>query len=289
MRNQIVAVFGKLLVLAALSLTCVSSAMAAACKGEDGGVSLVTAVSGGDTLILEDGRAVRLTGILGPKPGPDGPSAAARALMEAALSGLVLGKKVSLQLDERKRDRYGRMLAQVLVVSDGEPVWVQASLIGDGLARVMSFKDTRLCVRELLKLEDEARRARKGHWETGFFAVRGAEAEDLLFRLEQSYEIVEGTVTTVAEIKGKTYLNFGQNWRRDFTAFVPPQDAGSMAGSGAPQEKPSAHEGSSSPLASLSGRRVRVRGWLKNFNGPSITVTHPEQIELLDNATAFVR
>lgn len=275
-------VFGIHWVLAAFCGLLATPQSLAACKGEDGGVGVVTGVTSSETLLLDDGRAVRLTGVLGPKPAPDGPGAEARARMEMALSSLVLGKKVSLQLDERKRDRYGRFLAQVFVVADAEPVWVQAALIGEGLARVMSFKDTRLCIRELLKMEDDARRARKGNWETGFFAVRAAEAEDALFRLEQSYEIVEGTVSTVAEIKGKTYINFGQNWRRDFTAFVSAHDAGLLAGA-------TAEPGSPPPLAALNGRRVRVRGWLKNFNGPSITVTHPEQIEILDNATAFIR
>lgn len=252
------------------------------CKGEDGGVSVVTGVTSGETLILEDGRAVRLTGILGPKPAMDGPTQEARSRMETALANLVLGKKVSLRLDERKRDRYGRILAQAFVVTDVEPVWVQGALISDGLVRVMSFRENRLCVRELLKLEEEARRGRKGHWDTGFFIVRAAEAEDVLSRLEQSYEIIEGVVSTVAEIKGKTYINFGQNWRRDFTAFISVQDAALVAGS-------ATQPGSPSPLASLTGRRVRVRGWLKNFNGPSITVTHPEQIEALDNTTALIR
>ena len=34
------------------------------------------------------------------------------------------------------------------------------------------------------------------------------------------------------------------------------------------------------PLA-LEGRWLRVRGWLKKWNGPMIEATHPEQIELL--------
>ena len=33
---------------------------------------------------------------------------------------------------------------------------------------------------------------------------------------------------------------------------------------------------------SLEGRRVRVRGWLQSLNGPMIEVTHPEQIEVLE-------
>jgi hypothetical protein len=32
---------------------------------------------------------------------------------------------------------------------------------------------------------------------------------------------------------------------------------------------------------SIKGKHIRVRGWLKKSNGPKITVTHPEQIEVL--------
>jgi endonuclease YncB( thermonuclease family) len=252
-------------------------------QGEEGGVSAVTAIDGGETLVLEDGRAVRLIGILGPKRARSGPASQVRAQMEAALSALTLGKKVALRLDERKRDRYGRVLAQVTVASGGAgPVWVQEQLVRAGLARVISFRDNRLCVTELLAIEDEARRTQKGLWESGFFGVRSAAAEDLLFRLENSYEIVEGRVSDVAEIKGRTYINFGQNWRRDFTAFIP-------AKSGKLFPAPAGGEAQTDGLASLKHKQVRIRGWLKNYNGPSITVTHPEQIEIVDGAAAAIR
>ncbi|KKK84589.1 hypothetical protein LCGC14_2781820 [marine sediment metagenome] len=32
----------------------------------------------------------------------------------------------------------------------------------------------------------------------------------------------------------------------------------------------------------LAGKKIRVRGWLDNYNGPMIVATHPEQIEILD-------
>jgi endonuclease YncB( thermonuclease family) len=252
-------------------------------QGEDGGISAVTAIDGGETLVLEDGRAVRLIGVLGPKRAHGGPAAEVRAQMEAALSALTLGRKVALRLDERKRDRYGRVLAQVTVTSGGgAQIWVQQELVRNGLARVISFQDNRLCITELLAIEDEARRTRKGFWETGFFGVRPAAAEDLLFRLENSYEIVEGRVSDVAEIKGRTYINFGQNWRRDFTAFIPAKSgklfpATSRGG-----------EAEGGGLKGLKNKRIRVRGWLKNYNGPSITVTHPEQIEIIDGAAAAI-
>ena len=32
----------------------------------------------------------------------------------------------------------------------------------------------------------------------------------------------------------------------------------------------------------LAGRRVEVRGWIEERNGPAIEVARPEQIELVD-------
>jgi len=252
----------------------------AECKGEDGGIGVVTDIQDGETLILEDGRAVRPAGMLGPKRARGGPASEARGEIEKALSDLVLGKQVMLRLGERKRDRYGRLLAQIMVTRDNETIWVQERLIAEGLARVISFPENRLCTVELLVKEDEARRARKGLWQSGFFAIRSADAEDLLSRMAQSYEIIEGEVRSVADIKGRTYLNFGENWRKDFTAFISPQTAKLFGGA------PAAGPMTSFDANALKGKRIRVRGWLKNFNGPSITVTHPEQIEILEQKSA---
>ena len=41
-------------------------------------------------------------------------------------------------------------------------------------------------------------------------------------------------------------------------------------------------EDAGSPIPSYEGRRVRVRGWVKSWNGPMIDATHPEQIEVLE-------
>jgi endonuclease YncB( thermonuclease family) len=257
-------------------LTAVTQAYAA-CGGEEAGRGVVTEISGGETLVLDDGRAIRLTGILGPKRAAQGPASEARDEMEKALSDLTLGKQVSLRIGERKRDRYGRLLAHVMLVDEagGETEWVQGRLVADGFARVISFEDNRLCVSELLTLEEAARHERKGLWGNGFFAVRPAMAEDQLYRLAQSYEIVEGRVVDVAAVKGRTYLNFGKDWKRDFTAFVPAKTAGMFGLDGAGQ-------GPGITLADLAGKHIRVRGWLRNYNGPSITVSHPEQIELVE-------
>jgi hypothetical protein len=100
------------------------------------------------------------------------------------------------------------------------------------------------------------------------FRVRDAADLDSLDGLLYSFQIVEGRVEDVAESRGRIYLNFGEDWRTDFTATVAPSDRDSFSGSGI-------------QLPDLEGRAIRVRGWLERRNGPMIDVTHPEQIELV--------
>jgi len=99
------------------------------------------------------------------------------------------------------------------------------------------------------------------------FRVRDAADLESMNALGYSFQIVEGRVRDVADRSGRVYLNFGEDWRTDFTATIAPSDRDSFGGS-------------KIALTDLEGRNVRVRGWLKQRNGPMIEVSHPEQIEL---------
>ena len=89
-----------------------------------------------------------------------------------------------------------------------------------------------------------------------------------------SFQLVEGTIVTAALVRGRHYLNFGENYREDFTVTFAPRNrrmfAADLVARGLED------------IALLTGRRVRVRGWIKSYNGPMIEATHPEQIEWLD-------
>lgn len=249
----------------------------AECQGEAGGSSLVADIRGGDTLILQDGRAVRLAGMLIPKRGMEaGIASQAREAAEKQIADLALGQVAELHLDARQRDRYGRILAQIFVTKEGQRIWVQERLIAAGVARVISFKENRRCIPELLAAEKTARERSAGHWGSGYFSIMPAGSEDTLSGLGQSYEIVEGQVENVAEVRGRIYLNFGKNWRRDFTATI---------ASEALKLFPEGSQG----ITSLKGRPVRVRGWIENVNGPSINITHPEQLEAITSGTVSQR
>ncbi len=256
---------------------CLVGVAQAECAGEDGGSSLVAEIRSGDTLILQDGRSVRLAGVVLPRrSGHVEVAAQAREAAERAIADLVLNQVVELQLDARRRDRYGRILAQLFVTKDGQRLWVQERLIASGSARVMGAKDNRRCIPELLKAEMDARETGEGQWGTGLFSVKSATSEDSLLGLAQSYEIVEGRIETVAEVGNRVYLNFGKNWRRDFTVVVS-KDTAKLFDDGG------------NALAKLRGRMVRVRGWLENINGPSISLSYPEQLEILGGGTTSQR
>jgi hypothetical protein len=83
------------------------------------------------------------------------------------------------------------------------------------------------------------------------------------------FELVEGRVIEAAIVRKRTYLNFGADWRSDFTITIAPKTWRLFEAEGI------------DPL-SYQGKRVRVRGWLKSYNGPLIEVTHPEQIEVIE-------
>lgn len=232
----------------------------------------VVEIVDGETLRLADGSTVRLVGAKAPRPPTGTAEAVWRYSQETrdTLEALTMGKTVSLRFGGRRTDRHGYLMAQVFVDDDGSsPVWVQGELISQGLARVYSLSDNAACTGDLLVLEDEARAAGRGIWASGFYGVRDAGAVDRMRRLSGTYQIVEGRVLEVADVRDWIFLNFDEDWREDFTVVIEKSDAKALAEAGL-------------DLPSLAGKPVRVRGWLEWRYGPSIKATHPEQIEVLE-------
>lgn len=224
----------------------------------------VAEVVDGDTLTLDDGRQVRLVGLMAPKLSLGRARVPTEPLAEeakAALVALALDQPVTLWVGGAPQDRYGRHLAHLHLASGR---WVQGDLLEQGWARVYTFPDNRARVAEMLAREAAARRARRGIWRLNAYRVLGV--DELADRIG-TYQIVEGRVQAADDVRGRTYLNFGADWRKDFTVTIAPADRRRFA--------------ALDPLR-LAGREVRVRGWLGLRNGPEIMATHPEQIELLE-------
>ena len=219
-----------------------------------------------DTLALDDGRQLRLVAIFTVKApsGPqDTPRAALAASARALLDRLGSGRALDLAFDSARGDRYGRTLAHAI---NDQGAWLQGEMLRAGLAQVATTADARAGAAAMLALEAEARQARRGMWAHGGWRVRGSDT--LTARDADSFQIVEGAVRDIATVKGRTYLNFGEDWRSDFTVAIAPAVAKLCRSAGLDP-------------ASLAGKSLRVRGWIRLQNGPLIELTHPEQIEVL--------
>ena len=136
---------------------------------------LVARVVDGDTLKLENGERVRLIGIDTPEMHESEKLYRDSARTEQDIStiqklgrrayeftkNLVEGKRVSLEFDVEKHDRYGRLLAYVYL-KDG--TFVNARIVEEGYASLMTFPPNVKYADLFLKLLQEARNSRKGLW-----------------------------------------------------------------------------------------------------------------------------
>ena len=234
----------------------------------------VKGVSQGPLINLEAGSSLRLAGLVIPASPRNRKDAEAVKNAKAALTYLrktVAGGSLAAH-PSFTADRHGRKWAQ-LFLTDSETnkqIWLQAALVEAGYARVSPAGRGSSCVSSLLELEAKARAAKVGLWGQNRFAVVDAWATRKLRRRENSFQLVRGKVTGVAETKRVTYVNFGRDWRTDFTVNISARAAKRFKKAGF---KP----------ADLKGKTVRVRGWVPYANGPMIRVSTAEQIEILES------
>lgn len=241
-----------------------------ACAPVDGGSYDVQRVTDGETLLLEGGTEVRLVGALAWSSNIEASrDGATQQTSMRALERLVRERSVRLRYDGRQRDRYGRALAQVYVGAEGagEDIWLQESLIRDGYARAYALPNNASCFKTLLAAEEEARAAKRGLWNVETYRVRSANDVEAMLRLTGQFVIVEGRVANTARTQKTTYINFGADWRHDFTA--------SLANTAVDRDSNGAQT-----IASLTGKTVRVRGWIERRNGPMVTLVSVDEIEV---------
>ncbi len=227
----------------------------------------------GDTFYLSGGLKVRLSASQAPKLplGRAGFKAWPFAdEAKAALSKLMDNESLQLFYGGQERDRYDRALAQVFILgADGKPgSWVQEDMIRMGWARVYTWPDTWQDSDRLYAAEREARSSGRGIWAHPFYAVRSP-APNVLAQDVDSFQLVEGIITSTADVRGRVYLNFGADYKTDFTIAIEKKHRKRFKKAGL------------DPL-SLEGARVRVRGWIELSNGPMIWLDHPERLEVLD-------
>jgi len=233
----------------------------------------VRSVLDGDTLFLKSGLKVRLSAIQAPKLPLGRAGFEAWPLAEeskAALQALTDGKSLQLYYGGERRDRYDRALAQTYTLADDgtKDVWLQEEMVRLGMARVYTWPDTFQDSEKLYAAEIKARETKRGIWSNNYYRIRSPEP-DILAQDIDSYQIVQGIVTSTADVRGQVYLNFGANYKTDFTIAIAKRDRKRFEKAGL------------DPLG-LEGATVRVRGWIELSNGPIVWLDHPERLEVLN-------
>lgn len=206
------------------------------------------------TVELAGGQSARLAGIVV----PPAVRPAADALVRAAVEN---SAGVEVERVGPGQDRYRRQLIDLFTA---EHRWLQGLLVGRGLALVDPTHAAGRRGEALRDLERGARESWLGIWRTApVFDARDAGGAVGRFAL------VRGEVLSVGSTRNYIYLNFGPDYRTDFTLRIRAAELDHVLSRYGIE------------LERLPGRVVEARGFALFAGGPLIELSHPEQIEVI--------
>ncbi len=227
----------------------------------------VDAVEDNGALVLHGGQVLHLESVLLPGGPRDHAPPALRERAITALQNLAVGREIVAAARSPLKDRYGRIEAQIFLPNAVDNDWLQVAILSRGLGRVFITPDRPECAAPLFAAEQAARDRRQGIWAVPAYAVRTPQT--LTHRDRGTFQIVEGKVVHAAVKGGRGYLDFGANWKRDFTATIAPDCMKLFRKLGVDPR-------------SYEGRTIRVRGWIDEYHGPEMDVAAPQDIELVE-------
>lgn len=237
---------------------------------EANGTQTVNTIDGA-TLHLKSGETIELSGIwIPPSQGYDASDEQVRAkifldsLFENQNEHDILLYQTNLS-GQGRVNRLGHDMAHVVRKTGN--VWLQGALIANGYAQAWPTPSNPELAGRMYVLEDEARAAGKGLWAKDS-PYRLLQASDDMPNLDR-FAVVEGAVQSISMINNETYLNFGPDWKTDFTLGI-----------SSPLRQKLARN--NIDLTKMQGQHLRVRGWLRFYNGPYIELEDPVQLETLD-------
>ncbi len=230
------------------------------------GTSRVTEIVNPLTIKLEDGRIIHLAGLDFPDLNYYEPGDLAVTASQILEDFLKNKKVIIYQTPSSQKGRMNRMGHNIahLVRLDNN-VWTQGLLLSLGVARTRTTQYNPEMAEQMLALEEKSRKEKSGLWGMNKFQVLTPEQAE---KHIGSYQIVEGTIQSASMKKNRLYLNFGNNWKDDFTASVSALNLRKFIKQKIEPRK-------------WNGKRIRVRGWIESYNGPYMEIDHPQRFEAL--------
>lgn len=225
----------------------------------------------GDTLRLNNGERVRLSGVYAPAPNLESATDYIHKRTQPFVQAWLHNQAIELWVKpHHQRDRYGRWLAMV-VRSDG--AWLQHDLIDAGLSLVYVFPSStwlsskpnradETILRLLLTAEIRAQQNKTGLWQDTF--------QHMPLTTHQSwrrqYAVARATPQSWKKYGNTIYVNFAKFWKHDLTLEIDARKNGQWFVDAPPSSLP----------------QLLARGWSDEKNGPRLNIQHWAQLACID-------
>jgi len=211
----------------------------------------------GDTVLLSDGRKIRLLGINTPEvrhkndPAQAGGEEAKRWLIDKLKQ-----RKIRLELDVEKTDKYGRTLAHIMTDKNEH---INLQMVAAGLASVAIYPPNLRYADELVKAQNQAEENKLGIWRLPEYAAKPVEA--ISASDHAGWMRLTGKVMTIRNSRKYVYLVLSDRVEarieRKWLSLFPDMNA-------------------------YLGQPLEIRGWLtKNKGSFSMLIRHPSAIKRL--------
>ncbi len=211
----------------------------------------------GDTLLLADGRKLRLIGIDTPELGRDGRADAPGARTARAALAAAAGARVGLRYDTERFDRFGRTLGHAYTPGGAN---LAAALLEQGLAAPIAVPPNLWSQPCYHALAARAAARRAGIWSQPGY--RDGIAPGALKR--GGFHIVRGRIARIEQDQRGLWLHMHERFRLRLAR----QDLGYFQGLA---------------LGEFTRRNLKVSGWVsRRGQRAEMRLRHPSQIELID-------
>jgi len=227
----------------------------------------VSEVIDGDTVRLSNGQLLRYIGIDAPelrvKKGSSFEYDPQPLALEAKQfnRALVEGRPVRIEFDVEHHDRYGRLLGYCFSGDE----FVNEKLLSEGLAVLYTYPPNVKYAGVFVAAQKEARYNKRGLW--GSYEVID---HTLARNYINQIRTVRGRVLNVHRSSKCLFLNFGSNWKTDFTVVIFNNVLDFFRKNGI------------DPATFYTGKIIEVSGRIRDYNGPEIIVNSPQEIEVAE-------
>jgi len=230
----------------------------------------VEEVIDGDTIRVTGGYFVRYVGINAPEIrrkekekwiyNPQPFAEEAKTLNQK----LVEGKKVRLEYDVVKKDKYGRLLAYVYA---GDNL-VNGRMISQGYALTYIYPPNVKHANLLVGLQKAAKENDRGFWpEVKSHPISPDKGAEYIGGIK----VVEGKIRNIYKGEKVIRLNFGSGYKSDFHITIFRNMVNRFESHG------------TSPVSYYKEKKVRAWGLIKDFEGcPEIVIDDPSQMDILE-------